>query len=626
MPSNPKLNRSNIKKISMIKFDCYDKKYKSEYGAIRCNHPVRFCVHADKCLETEHINMIVRGKNSTSNFRLEKCGCEDGFDIFGNEVILGTPGFYRYRFELVKPSGIMYFAGTKDGHTAVIGDWLPEWKVYAYDSGFTTPDHPGCVMYQIFPDRFFKSEDFKPLPAKNERIIHQSWNDKPHCCYDYAGFKCNDFFCGNLLGIQQKLEYIKSLGVTHIYLNPIFESAENHRYSTSDYMNIDPFLGSNSDFISLCKKAREYDIKIILDGVFSHTGDDSIYFNKYRHYDSVGAYNDKSSKYFGWYNFSQYPDNYDCWWGFKTLPNVNETNKDYMEFITSKDGVLRHWMKLGAYGWRLDVADELPDEFLNAVRCAVKAENPDALIIGEVWENAVTKCSYGAQRRFLEGFQCDSVMNYPFSNAICDFLKTKDADKFYNSVMEIINDYPAPAVRWLMNMLSTHDTARIINRLALDSMPDRSRQSSAQLSQQQRSCGIELMKIAVFIQYTLPGIPCVFYGDEEGLDGFEDPFCRAPFPWDNQEKTLLNLHRRLGIIRKEYSQEFLKDIEFLCHSENVISYMRGELKIIINLSERDLPIGQFIPIASHNCKNGLINSGGAAILRRMENGKDTFNI
>lgn len=603
----------------MIKFDCYDKKHKSEYGAIRCAHPVRFSVHANVSLETEHINMIVRSKELTRTFRLDKYETDDDWDIFSGYITLDNPGFYRYRFELVKANGIMYFAGTKDGHTAVIGDWLPEWKVYAYNGDFATPDLPGCVMYQIFPDRFYRPDDFSPLQAKNERIIHGSWNEKPYCCYDYAGFKCNDFFCGSLSGIQQKLEYIKALGVTHIYLNPIFESAENHRYSTSDYMNIDPYLGDNSDFISLCRKAREYDIKIILDGVFSHTGDDSIYFNKYNHYDSVGAYNDKSSKYFSWYNFSRYPDDYDCWWGFKTLPNVNEKNKDYMDFITSENGVLRHWMKLGACGWRLDVADELPDEFLEAVRKAVKTENPDALIIGEVWENAVTKCSYGAQRKFLEGNQCDSVMNYPFANAVCEFLKTKNAEKFYDSVMEIINDYPAPAVRWLMNMLSSHDTARIINRLALDSMPDRSCQSSAQLSEQQREHGIELMKIAVFLQFTLPGIPCIFYGDEAGLDGFEDPFCRAAFPWDNIEKTLLNLHRRLGIIRNEYKEDFLKDIEFLCHSSNIISYMRGKLKIIINLSDTDYPMEDFTPLVCHNCENGFIKSGGAAILRRTEN-------
>lgn len=611
----------------MIQFDCYKKEFKSVLGAVRSGSPVIFCVHAAKSLRTEHINMIVRKDEKAYSFLLKKTGETGDYDIFSGNAVLNGAGFHRYRFELVKQNGSMYFAGTKDGHTAVIGDWLPEWRIFVYDKDFETPANTdGAVMYQIFPDRFYRSESVQIKEAKNKRIIHENWDEKPHCCYDYDGFKCNDYFCGNLKGIEEKLPYIKSLGVTHIYLNPIFESAENHRYSTSDYMNIDPYLGDNAHFISLCSKAREYDIKIILDGVFSHTGDDSIYFNKYGHYDSVGAYNDKTSLYFDWYSFTDYPDSYDCWWGFKTLPNVRETNSKYMNFITGKNGVLRQWLRMGASGWRLDVADELPDEFLDAVRRAVKEENPDALIIGEVWENAVTKCSYGAQRRFLAGAQCDSVMNYPFSNAICAFLKTGDAESFYESIMEILNDYPAPAVRCLMNMLSTHDTARIINRLALDHMPDRCDQSKAVLSEQQKNRGTELMKTAVIIQFTLPGIPCIYYGDEVGLDGFEDPFCRAAFPWGKEEKSLLNLHRKLGIIRNKYKEDFSCEIEFLCHSGNVLSYKRGNLTVTANMSDKDIPVGKLIPIAAHKFEDGYIKSGGAAVLRRADNGKDTSDL
>ena len=609
----------------MIKFDCYKKKFKYPRGAIRCGSPVSFCVHAQKALGISHVNMIVRGGSGTRTFLLDKVSDCDGYDIFRGDIVLTNTGFHRYRFELVRQDGSMYFAGTQDGHTAIIGDWLPEWRVFAYDKDFETPSG-GDVIYQIFPDRFFRSESVTVPDTKNDRIIHADWEEKPHCYYDYAGFKCNDFFCGNLRGIEEKLEYISSLGVSHIYLNPIFESAENHRYSTSDYMNIDPYLGDTADFTSLCKKAEEYGIKIILDGVFSHTGDDSIYFNRYGHYESVGAYNDKSSPYYGWYSFTDYPNSYDCWWGFKTLPNVKETNSEYTEFITGENGVLRHWMRMGASGWRLDVADELPDEFLDSVRRAIKAENPDALIIGEVWENAVTKCSYGAQRRFLEGAQCDTVMNYPFTNAITSFIKSGDANAFYESVTEIINDYPAPSVRCLMNMLSTHDTARIINRLALDSMPERSVQSKAELTQQQREKGIELMMSAVILQYTLPGIPCVFYGDEAGLDGFEDPFCRRTYPWGKEENSLLNLHRNLGIIRKEYRKDLASDIEFTEYSGGVVRYTRGSLTITVNRSEHDIPADGFIPLISHKFNNGYIKSGGAAVMRRAENGENSSDI
>lgn len=605
----------------MIKFDCYLKNHKLPQGALRSGSSAWFCVKTACGLNIDHVNMIVRKDSLTHTFILSKSGnTNTNYDTFEGNITLFGSGFHRYRFELVKPDGIMYFAGTKDGHSAVIGDWLPEWQIFVYDKDFETPsDSDGAVMYQIFPDRFYKAPDFVPGEPKNERIMHENWQEKPYCYYDYAGFRCNDYFGGNLRGIEQKLPYIKSLGVTHIYLNPIFESAENHRYSTSDYMSVDPYLGDSADFISLCKKAAECDIKIILDGVFSHTGDDSIYFNKYGHYPPNGAYNSKKSPYYSWYSFTDYPDSYDCWWGFKTLPNVKETEQGYTEFITGKNGVLRHWMRLGASGWRLDVADELPDEFLDKVRSAVKAENPQAPIIGEVWENAVKKCSYGAQRRFLSGAQCDSVMNYPFANAICSFMKNGDAQKFYESVMEIINDYPAPAVKYLMNMLSTHDTARIINRLTLDSLPPRQEQSKACLTQEQRQRGIELLKSAVILQYTLPGIPCIFYGDEAGLDGFEDPFCRGTYPWGKEEKSLLNLHEKLGIIRRENRKDFSKDIEFIKHDAGVVHYRRGELCVIVNMSDNNIYSDVFKnTLAANKLENGVLKHGGAAVFRATD--------
>lgn len=619
----------------MIKFDCYLKEHKLPQGALRSGSSAFFRVKTARGLEIDHINIIVRKDSAAHTFVLSRragsdaAQMQDGvgaaldssdYDVFEGNITLHGCGFHRYRFELVKQNGIMYFAGTRDGHSAVVGDWLPEWQIFVYDSDFETPsDSDGAVMYQIFPDRFFKSPGFTPKRAKNERIMHQSWQEKPYCCYDYAGYKCNDYFGGNLRGIEQKLPYIKSLGVTHIYLNPIFESAENHRYSTSDYMSVDPYLGDSADFISLCRKAAEYDIKIILDGVFSHTGDDSIYFNKYGHYPSNGAYNSKQSPYYGWYSFTDYPDSYDCWWGFKTLPNVKETESSYAEFITGENGVLRHWMRLGASGWRLDVADELPDEFLDKVRCAVKAENPQAPVIGEVWENAVKKCSYGARRRFLSGAQCDSVMNYPFANAVCLFMKNGDAQAFYESVMEIVNDYPAPAVKYLMNMLSTHDTARIINRLALDSLPPRQEQSGARLTDTQRQRGIELFKSAAILQYTLPGIPCIFYGDEAGLDGFEDPFCRGTYPWGREEKSLLNLHEKLGIIRRENRKDFSQDIEFIKHDSGVVHYRRGGLGIIVNMSHDSIYSDGFEnTLAANRLENGALKHGGAVIFRAAD--------
>lgn len=572
----------------MIKFDSYLQKHKSLFGAIPQNSAIQFCVEINESLKIDYVNLIARFENEHS-FLLKKTENRDGYDLFKGEISLKDIGLYRYRFEAVKQNGDIMFIGTNNGHEAVFGDWLPEWYLTVYDQNFYTGHgYDGAVMYQIFPDRFFKADGVDTSGAVNERIIHNNWNERPHCYYDYKGFKCNDFFMGNLKGIEQKLGYLKELGVTHLYLNPIFESAENHRYCTSNYLKIDPYLGTTDDFISLCKSAKNNNIKIILDGVFSHTGDDSIYFNRYKHYGESGAYNDPDSPYRCWYNFKGCTDDYDCWWGFKTLPNVNETNEQYLEFITGKDGVLNYWQSLGASGFRLDVADELPDLFLEKLRTAVKSYDNDAIIIGEVWENAVTKESYGARRKFLLGRQCDSVMNYPFANAIIDFCINGNAEQFYKTVMEILDMYPKPAIDCLMNMLSTHDTARAINRLGAEYIPPREKQADAKLTSEQKELGKHRFMMAAALQYMLPGIPCVYYGDEAGNEGFGDPSCRGTYPWDNQDVQLLTLHKQLGIIRQNYKNDFSLPLEFECAKGGIVCFRRGKLRIIANCTDHSI--------------------------------------
>lgn len=592
----------------MIKFDSYDLKYKNPFGAIRAKRDFHFNFYVSKDISASFVNVVLRDKESTA-IRLEKAGQENGYDIFSVTAAIEKSGLYRYRFEIVKPDGTMLFTGTPDGHRAVIGDWLDEWYLCVYDEDFYTSSiDSGAIMYQIFPDRFYKADGVDTSGAKNERIVHEHWNERPMCFYDCDDFKCNDYFMGNLKGIEQKLDYLKSLGVTHLYLNPIFESAQNHRYCTSDYLNIDPYLGTVNDFKSLCEKAHKYDIKVIIDGVFSHTGDDSIYFNKYKNYGNGGAYNDKNSPYYSWYNFKDGQDDYECWWGFETLPNVNETDKSYLEFITGENGVLSHWQALGADGVRLDVADELPDEFLEKLRYRVKANNKDALIIGEVWENAVTKHSYGAQRKFLLGKQCDSVMNYPFLNAITDFVVSGNAENFYKSVMEILDMYPAPSIKCLMNSISTHDTSRAINRLGTQRAPEKQYQSKTLLSDEQYALGQHRLMSAAALQYTLPGIPCLYYGDEAGLQGFGDPACRATYPWGNENSKLLKLHKQLGIIRKEYKDEFDCDLVFEECSGGVVKYRRGKIRIIANGSSECIKTDGK-PIWSYLYENGLRPGG-----------------
>ena len=270
----------------------------------------------------------------------------------------------------------------------------------------------GGIAYQIFVDRFFRggNEEVK----EDAKVNHDWYHGVPE--YFHPGdkdFKNNTFFGGDLPGVEKKLSYIASLGVTAIYLNPIFLSSSTHKYDTADYTKIDPMFGGEEAFRSLIKAAKKHKISIILDGVFNHTGDDSVYFNKYGKYDTVGAYQSEESPYADWYNFTEFPDEYESWWGFKNLPRVMSDNPSYKKFLFGKDGIVRRYIREGICGWRLDVADELSDKFLEELSYAAQAEREDALIIGEVWEDASNKVSYGKRRAYFYGKELDSVMNYP---------------------------------------------------------------------------------------------------------------------------------------------------------------------------------------------------------------------
>ena len=401
--------------------------------------------------------------------------------------------------------------------------------------------------------------------------------------------------------------------MTCLYLNPIFEAHSNHRYNTADYRKIDPLLGTEEDFADLCAQAKKLGISVILDGVFSHTGSDSVYFNQNGRYgEHSGAYRDPNSPYREWYSFKRYPDDYECWWGFKTLPNVRETQPDYMDFICNpKTGVLAKWLTLGASGFRLDVADELPDSFLDRVYQTVKSFGEDKVVIGEVWEDASNKISYGNRRRYLLGNQLDSVMNYPFRNAVLGYILTGNADDFLTSVVSIVENYPPPAMNSMMNSLSTHDTPRAITVLVGESMEGKDRPWQAThhyLSLDKYARGQVLLKLASTLQYFLPGIPCLYYGDEAGLSGYADPFNRCCYPWGYENQELIAFFSELGKLR--LSMPFLTEASFipLVVDEALCCYLRcGKNKeeralIAINRSNqpRTLPLPKdFTDAESH---------------------------
>ena len=456
---------------------------------------------------------------------------------------------------------------------------MPDFQQTVYDENFVTPDFlKGGIMYQIFPDRFFKSnQEKKNVPTT--RVLRK-WGDTPYWNEEQMnGIWNNDYFGGDLKGIEEKLPYIADLGVTCIYLNPIFESHSNHRYDTADYEKVDSLLGDENDLKSLCKKSKEkYGISIILDGVFSHTGCDSRYFNMYNHYNDVGAYNSKQSPYYSWYKFINWPDDYHSWWGIKLLPEVIEEDESYRNYICGKNGILKKWLKCGIAGYRLDVADELPDIFLDDLRKSVKSENPNAIIIGEVWEDATNKFAYGQRRKYLLGEELDSVMNYPFADAVLDFVRFANGDSFFNSVMSIVENYPPQVLSVLMNHIGTHDTVRAITRLAGENPDGHDRTWQFEhntLSKFDYLRGVSMMKIASLIQFTLPGVPSIYYGDEIGMQGMKDPFNRGCMAWDDVNDELLKWYKRLGQIRHSSKAFINGDFEKVYCDGGVIAYSRN---------------------------------------------------
>ena len=563
-------------------YNSRDTFYKSIFGSVEAHKSFKLSVLLPR---DGYVKGVVAVFNKDNEKELSFEMTDDCNNLEGNFYTRSTEvsleeGLYFYHFIMYTVEGERKLHCIGDG----FGDFEPksgkDFQLTVYEKGFKTPTHTrGGIIYQIFPDRFAKGENNLPYPK--DRYIRNDWGGTPEYTQDNT-FKClgNDYFCGNLNGIEQKLEYIASLGVTMIYLNPIFEAHSNHRYNTADYFKIDPLLGSEEDFISLCKSAKEYGIDIILDGVFSHTGDDSIYFNAKNRYDEVGAYNSKDSKYYSWYKFKKYNEDYHCWWGVKSLPEVYEDDPAFTEFITGENGVIRYWMRRGAAGFRLDVADELPDAFLDKVRLAVKAENPDGYLLGEVWEDATNKISYGKRRRFLRGKQLDSVMNYPFANAIVDFVSGGEGKNFAEAVMTVMENYPPQSLHNLMNHIGTHDTARILTRLAGEPQGDRKRdwQSSQHLTPEQYQNGKKLLKLAATLQYTLVGLPSLYYGDEAGLTGYGDPFCRGTYPWGNEDMELVDFYKKLGAVRKNCTAFKEGNLEFLAVGLGYVVFRRFDEK------------------------------------------------
>ena len=539
-----------------ILFNPFFPEYKSVVGAIRSDEIVTLTIKITKKFDISDLRLIV--KDDYNNVILsQSCDrynygflSDDKYTMFKVDIINLPRGLYWYCFEIDDCYGTHYISSSKN-LDAILVDYVPiYWELLVHDDFKGKLDwYKGKVMYQIMVDRFNRGGEKK---TKKGIYMHKYWDEDPFY-KPINGVYATDFYGGTLRGIINKLDYLVSLNVGVIYLNPIFEAQSNHKYDTGDYMKIDPMFGTEDDFVELCEKAKEKNIGIILDGVFNHTGDNSVYFNKYNSYDVVGACQSKDSPYYSWFKFFNYPHGYDSWWGFTTLPAVNQKSKDYVEFITGENGVIQKWLRLGASGFRLDVVDELNNDFVVKIASAVKNVSNEKILIGEVWEDASHKVAYSEKKNYFHGHELDSVMNYPFRTAIIDYLKHNNLTGLQNTIRDIVNNYPKHVLDSLMNMLDTHDTVRILSVFADCDYAnmDNDHLSTYRMSEKEFNAAIIKVKMATVLNYTLPGVPSIFYGDEAGVQGFKDPFCRKTYPWKKENQELLSWYRKLGEIRKE---------------------------------------------------------------------------
>ena len=511
------------------------------------------------------------------------------YDIFSGKFAFAHTGLYFYYFHITNRQGSFNLFKVGNDTNIEAGDL---WQVSCVPAGPSVPQWAlGGTMYQIFPDRFHKSGKCNLDGKLEPYTVHENWDEEVRWQAEPDGRVLNnDFYGGNFKGIMEKLDYLSSLGITVLYLNPISKSLSSHRYDTGDYKIPDPMLGTEAEFSALCRAAHARGMKVILDGVYSHTGSDSLYFNKDGHFPGKGAYQSVDSPYHSWYTFHHWPNSYNSWWNFDTLPTVKKMDPAFIEYIiTGKDSVIEHWLKAGCDGFRLDVADELPSEFLSLLTKRVKEINPDAIVLGEVWEDASNKIAYGEHRRYFVDGQLDSVMNYPFRTAIINFLRERDNGYgLYETVMTIKENYPPQVFLANMNCLGTHDSARILTALVDDFDGSREEKAKRHLSRHQYDVAQERLLMASFLQYMLPGMPSLYYADEAGMEGYKDPFNRRPYPWGREDAELLAHHRQLGKLRKENEALRLGDIQFFQAGEQRIGFSRiyegKALRIYVNRS------------------------------------------
>lgn len=519
---------------------------------------------------------------------------EKGMDVytFRLENITSNADIYYVKFDCDTAFGKKYFSfvGNEGYFSESEGRG---YQLLVVDEKYNTPSWFGNgIIYHIFVDRFCKSGE---TSKRDDAVYYEDWyNTVPEYPQKVGDFlRNNTFFGGSLWGVIEKLDYIQSLGTETIYLSPIFKAYSNHKYDTGDFLQVDEGFGGDEALTALIKECNARGLKVILDGVFNHVGEDSIYFNKFGKYSSVGAYQSKESPYSSWFNFYNFPEDYDSWWGIKNLPKVNKF-PEFKDFIC--DEVISKYMDMGISGWRLDVADELDGSFLKQITHKAKTLKNDAVVVGEVWEDASCKSAYGEQKHYFDDDRLDSVTNYPLRNGLINFLKTKDARELKNVICVLNSHYPERKHNLLMNVLGTHDTERILTVLGDSSsfsLPN-SVLANKKLSKESREYALKLLKDGYSILACLPGVPCIYYGDEAGMEGYHDPFNRRPFPWGREDVDTVEFFSKIGMLRREYKS--LKEGSFSVFEsdDNIFAFERFTLDesiiVIVNFSDKDISV------------------------------------
>ncbi len=519
---------------------------------------------------------------------------ENGMDVYtiALDDLTSKSDIYYVKFDCNTSYGKKYFSF--NGNDGYFSEWEGKrFQFLVVEEKYETPEWFGDgIIYHVFVDRFAKSGE---TPERDDAVYYYDWyNTVPEYPDHVGGFlRNNTFFGGNLWGVIEKLDYISSLGTETIYLSPIFKAYSNHKYDTGDYMVVDECFGGDKALKTLIKECEKRGMKVILDGVFNHVGEDSIYFNKFGKYDSVGAYQSKKSKYYKWFNFYNFPEDYDSWWGIKNLPKVNKI-PEFKSFICDK--VIKKYMDMGISGWRLDVADELDGEFLKQITHSIKSSKKDSVVVGEVWEDASCKSAYGEQKHYFDDDRLDSVMNYPLRNGIISFLMSGNSRELKSVLKVLISHYPERKHNLLMNILGTHDTERILTVLGGESsygLPN-GILANKKLSEESRKGAIKKLKDGYALLTALPGVPCIYYGDEAGMEGYHDPFNRRTYPWGREAVDVVEFFSELGKIRKENKVLRNGHIRLFESDDDVLAFERYDSEesvvVVVNYSDKDLSL------------------------------------